>query len=306
MEKISKKPYLFSMVGVLLVFLVLLGVGSSLDWQIANKMFDSASYFGRIGAGYGQFPIFIALLSIGVLLFLGRRKDKIWLLILEDAGSLILAGFSLYSFMFNPIKYRTGFSLYFTIPFGIIIWGLLIFLEWKYFKGVDKKQLLYVAPVIAVATALEIGIWFLVKSLWGRPRPYLLFEVSQTDFVNWWEAGKGFTIKSSLDKTAVKFPSDFNDYFCSFPSGHTSNASLILFLLPTLGELIPSLRKKRPLLILIGFAWVLFVAFSRLTIGAHYLSDVSMAATISGSLGFLTFYLFFLRDKKEAKPLIQA
>lgn len=300
MNETSKKPYLFSIAGVLLASLILLLVGSFCDKQIAIAMFDSDSYFGRIGAGYGQFPIYVALLSVGMLLFLGRRKDKVWLLVIEYIASIALVGFAFYNFMFNPIKYRTGFHLAFTIPFGAIFGLALVFLEYKFFKDLDKKLLLKVPLATLVAIAIEIGIWFLIKSFWGRPRPYIMFEVSQDYFVNWWEAGRGFSIKSMISPDILKFPSEYNDYFCSFPSGHTSNATLILFLLPTLGELKPSLKKYRPLLVLSAFAWVMFVAFSRLNIGAHYLSDVSMAILISGSLGMLTFYFFFLRTPKSA------
>lgn len=299
MKSRSGKLYLLVIISALFIGAGLLIAASFVDLPLAKLIFDPDDYYGRIGAGYGQLPIFLSALSVGVFLFIARDRKKMWLQILEIVAGAGLVGFATYSFAANPLKYRTNFVMAFTIPFGIVLAIAFVALEYHFFKNVPAKRILWVCLALALAALAELGVWFILKSIWGRTRPYLLFEVGDSTFVNWWNFRAGFSIKATLSPDDLKIPSEFNDYFCSFPSGHTSNATLMVFLLPALGELRDDTRKYRPYLASTGIVWALLVAFSRLRIGAHYLSDVSMAFILTVSSGFIVYFYFFLYKDKE-------
>ena len=65
---------------------------------------------------------------------------------------------------------------------------------------------------------------------------------------------------------------------------------MLLTLLPTLYR---RLHDKEPLFMAIGAGWTLLVAFSRLRMGAHFLSDVSVSALLTIGLGAVGVWLFY-------------
>ena len=100
----------------------------------------------------------------------------------------------------------------------------------------------------------------ILKHLVGRPRPKMLFF----DY-------------DSLDLNLFTFNSSFH----SFPSGHTSTIFSIVFVFYFL---FPGIKKY---IISVG----IFIALTRLIIGAHYLSDVIAGSAVS------YFVFIFLRNK---------
>ena len=54
-----------------------------------------------------------------------------------------------------------------------------------------------------------------------------------------------------------------------------------VFLFPALADYIGRLKKFAPHLFVFGFAWWAVTAFSRLTVGAHYLTDVAVAGLVT-------------------------
>ena len=56
---------------------------------------------------------------------------------------------------------------------------------------------------------------------------------------------------------------------------------IAIFLFSALCEYVPKLKKHKTLLFIIGFIWWALTAFSRLTVGAHYLADVAIAGLIT-------------------------
>ncbi|MCF7864617.1 MAG: phosphatase PAP2 family protein [Kiritimatiellales bacterium] len=60
----------------------------------------------------------------------------------------------------------------------------------------------------------------------------------------------------------------------SFPSGHTMTATLLYGLLAVLAVLALKGWRRRTCAVLAAFAMILLVGFSRIYLGAHYLSDV--------------------------------
>lgn len=125
---------------------------------------------------------------------------------------------------------------------GIVLLGLLLFFAWK------RSWPSLVTLIVAVPGGMLLNEW--VKLLVHRHRPFV-----DGPFVDW----SGY----------------------SFASGHTMGATLLygqllLFLLPLLKG-----RHLRVVCILGAASLVLLVGFSRIALGAHFLTDV-VAAILFG------------------------
>lgn len=146
-------------------------------------------------------------------------------------------------------------------------------------KAADR--LLVPAIVCAVVlTALLVGVQ-LIKALWGRVRFRDLFEAMDfSGFTAWYVPG-------------------FFSGGRSFPSGHTANAAALglipLFYSAKLKKRLPWLTKATYIAVA---AWALVMAFTRITVGAHYLSDV----LVGGALAFAAVMLghYFMHRIRNA------
>jgi membrane-associated phospholipid phosphatase len=127
---------------------------------------------------------------------------------------------------------------------GIVVFGLVLFFAWK------RWWPSLVTLIVAVPGGMLLNEW--VKVLVHRPRPFL-----DGPFVDW----SGY----------------------SFASGHTIGATLLygqllLFIVPALKA-----RHWRLLSIFSAVSLVALVGFSRIALGAHFLTDV-LAAIVFGVL----------------------
>ena len=115
----------------------------------------------------------------------------------------------------------------------------------------------------------------LIKMGWGRMR-FRAMEGTSDGFTPWY-LPQGF---------------NSNEEFKSFPSGHVGNAALILFI-TLLPSFIPAWENHKAKLKFVAFSWVTLVALSRIVMGAHFLSDVT--------IGFVVTLLVFLLFSKLFK-----
>jgi membrane-associated phospholipid phosphatase len=68
--------------------------------------------------------------------------------------------------------------------------------------------------------------------------------------------------------------------FRSFPSGHSILSMCMVMILQSLTWFFKKLKDKRIILGVLGAAFSMIIIFTRLILGAHYLSDVSAGAII--------------------------
>jgi membrane-associated phospholipid phosphatase len=141
---------------------------------------------------------------------------------------------------------------------GIVLFALVLFFAWK------RWWPSLVTLIVAVPGGMLLNEW--VKLLVHRQRPFL-----DGPFVDW----SGY----------------------SFASGHTIGATLLygqllLFVLPALKG-----RHWRLLSILSAISLVAVVGFSRIALGAHFLTDV-LAAVFFGII-WLTFCLFATKSVRR-------
>jgi membrane-associated phospholipid phosphatase len=150
---------------------------------------------------------------------------------------------------------------------GLVVFALVLFLAWK------RWWPSLVAFIVAVPGGMLLNEW--VKILVQRQRPFL-----DGPFVDW----SGY----------------------SFASGHTIGATLLygqllLFVLPALKE-----RHWRLLSILSAISLIALVGFSRIALGAHFLTDV-LAAIFFGII-WLMFCLFATKSmrRRTVSPAVVA
>ena len=91
---------------------------------------------------------------------------------------------------------------------------------------------------------------------------------------------------------------DWND-FRSFPSGHALQSMGLIFALPPLAEVYDCLKDKKTVLFAAGTVFGVLVCFSRMVMGAHFLSDVSMGSLLAVIAGFV--WLCLSENKAHAQ-----
>ena len=122
---------------------------------------------------------------------------------------------------------------------------------------------LFIAMVVAIPS---------LKALMHRPR-YRLIVASSVEFHNWWEPCKNY-------KELMEITGSTSENFKSYPSGHTTEASILLASSSFLPLANNKFKKYQPLLFTISSILIVIVGFARILAAAHFLSDVSTGATI--------------------------
>lgn len=157
---------------------------------------------------------------------------------------------------------------------AIILMILFSYLIYKWIMKMSDKQLEYIFKVSLVGILVVIIATTTVdnlKTLWGRFRPYEVGIIGepQGKFTEW-------------------FIPNGNNGHNSFPSGHTMSGWLFLYLTFFVDRQNISLQKK---MTIFGLAMGILTAISRIRIGAHWLSDVTVSSLIVGLIIFGASYL---------------
>ena len=93
----------------------------------------------------------------------------------------------------------------------------------------------------------------------------------------------------------------------SFPSGHAQSATVAVSVL--LLVFLPALRGRpgrRRLAVGAALAWVIAVAFSRVGLGVHYVSDVVAGAVLGAAWVAATTALFSVSRRQRGQPAVEA
>ena len=153
-------------------------------------------------------------------------------------------------------------------------------LLFKKYKNLSKR-LLHFAIIILITALIAEGVVHLVKPIIARERFRATYVLSYSNLQH-----VGFTpwyiSNASIKKELIALYDYPSTYYSSFPSGHTASAAM-LFPIMFLPLYIEKLNNKKgiTLCILIPTLATLIVAISRICVGAHYMSDVLVGATMT-------------------------
>lgn len=246
-------------------------VGSVADFSISQSLYAPENAFGVVLAAYGEAPALLALVAAGSLAMTARPPVHIalrWLLLLGGAGLIIVGTLALVirpeEYWALPVPVRMLVAL--ALAAGVI-WATR-----AVSAGATWQAMCVVAAALFAVVAAEMVLVQGVKILWERPRMRMLTETG-ADFTPWWSPG--YESKETLISQGVE-ASEFK----SFPSGHTANAATAM-MLTGFALLRADLRRYAPALFWIGALWALAVAGSRITMGAHFLTDTATGLLVS-------------------------
>lgn len=301
MSKSLKKEYreqlLFNVI-VLLFFGVLFFAGTFLDEDVARTLFSSNNTVVAVITSFGAVPFFMApVLFLGVLyertVHSDRGKAVKVILCIICAVLALFVGFV----GGGAITDRNSFAMLFPSAYrnfpiiavvSIIFEYPLFFVGYHFAKKSQDKLLAQRIIGLLIILLLAFIAMQGLKYTFNRPRyRTVVLGYDGIGFVPWYNRFEGASEYSEL------YGID-GDEFLSFPSGHSILGVSTMYILPSLSWIFPKLKKHQLLLVMTGFMFGLIIMFTRIILGAHYLSDVSAGAII-GTVLSLAYTIIQLR-----------
>ena len=309
----KKRFHLLIIIGILLVGFI---VGSFLDLQIDQALFNKNNGFGLFMASFGVYPCYAGLAFIGggfLVTTINRKEMPLWGKIICYVVSAAAYGMSIYlcgKEMPSPNGYNNESLAPIAYAIPAVLFAGAFFGGFMVCRKGDARQLWYVLlimSIIFVVALLPAG--YAIKLVIHRPRYRYAVRCGLTDYCNWWQPFPQY--KDYIGHVIEGFEIT-KEEFKSFPSGHSGTGMILAMYLPFLPYFFPKLKGKETLLFYGGVAFGLVMMFSRLLVGAHYLTDTCMGSLIV----MVVFYvvnefavrkgLFDLNEPKEAEePVVE-
>ena len=307
----KKRYHLLIIIGILLIGFVL---GSFFDLQIDKVLWSENNPFGLIMASFGVYPCYAGLAFVGGGLMsttIKRKELPLWgkIICFFLSGLAIVMAVYLCGGEWPSVN---GYNvpqlewLSFLIA-GIVFAGVYCAGYLVCRKG-DVKQLwamLLVMVVIFTVSLLPAG--FVIKLIIHRPRYRYLVRTGVLPFYNWWENCANY--KDYIGGHIDGFPITKED-FKSFPSGHSGTGMIMAMFLSYAPIFFKKLKGKETIMFYVGVLWGLTMMFSRMLVGAHYLTDTCMGSLIV----MVVFYIanefaykkgFFETKEEEVEPVAE-
>ena len=251
---------------IIIIWVILAIVFGFTDLEISKAVVDENSVWGLFGRDYGEVPGY-GLIAIGLSVLIGSynqdiKKQKIPAYVIIVIGLILLVLGIISS---SEVLMLDG---------GAVIIALIIFViitfkkDWKTYKNISA-----VITILAVINPLLFVQ--ITKILCGR--------------VRFRDLAPGFT-----DYTPWFLPPGPSSSGRSFPSGHTAVGWMFLPLLITVKDKKWNNPYKIIMLILI-IGWGLFVAMSRVVLGAHYASDVLFSTGAAAVITIIFYKILHLK-----------
>lgn len=251
-------------------------IGTFADLSVAEALFNRDSLFGKFFALVAMIPIWTLVpmsagLMFGALLTQFANLSKLWRGICT--GLLVFGIYAAYERTAGFYGSRHLHGLPFEALVYIVIATFLLSAALGAFAARRKPQAVFAAAIVGIV-AVGGGRLFLdcLKDTWGRQRFWTMDDVS-AQFTAWYQPQ--FPDAGRIAKMGDKIK--------SFPSGHSFGGMSMLWLsmFPAFFDLSPVKEKKctDAIVVFVLCFWVL-VMTSRLVLGEHFLSDVSMSAII--------------------------
>ena len=295
MEERNNKEYqtlLIFNILVLVLFAGLFVLGTFSDESMASSLYTPNSLAAKIITSCGVYPFFaFAVLFTGVL-----------------CERIIHSGLS------KPVKIILAASAYLIATFvGFIGAGALVdgdclggifpvlnrnipvivglcfvtnppLLCLGFYLGAKRKEderLIKRVICLLVLLGITYATMEVFKGIFHRPRYRLVMQgVDGIGYIPWYtpfHKAKEFIESLGIPKGE----------FRSFPSGHAILSMSMVFILQSLSFLSVKLKNKKVILGIAGLIFSVIIMFTRMLLGAHYLSDVCAGAVISTAFALI-------------------
>ena len=287
------------------VFVVMFIIGSFLDLQINTALFSQNNGFGLTVAALSMNVGYAVIAFMGgVVLYHALKLAQVtWQKVLFILLALAFYGVSVY-FDAGEFFGSNGWNIPSIKWVGYLIaapiMGLATFGGYLVGKKANNPRLwlLMVVGAAFIGLSLIIGTT-VVKNIFHRPRYRMAVYGGVSPFFAWWERCGNY--KDLMQGVSTKFNISLDvakEEFKSFPSGHTSVCALGMFFVVMFPFVTGKEMKNQVLYFYLALAYALFVAFTRMLVGAHYLSDVGMGGLIT-VLCLYGFYEIILHNPKH-------
>ena len=282
----KKRFHLFIIIGILLVGFV---IGSFFDLQIDQGLFSENNGFGLFMAVFGVYPCYMAMSFVGgALLWTTLKRNDLhifWRIVgyVLSAMGIVLAIWLCGRELPSPNGYNNeklapiSYSICAVVFSGCYVGGFFVS------KKTNPKQLFPILLVMAFIFIVGlIPAGYLIKLVIHRPRYRYAVRTELTAFYNWWQMFPEYKnyISSAENPIFVGSFEITKEEFKSFPSGHSGAGMILAMILPYLAYFFPKLKNRQTLLFYGGALFGAVMMFSRLLVGAHYLTDTCMGSLI--------------------------
>ena len=280
----KKRYHIFIVMGVLIIGLIL---GSFFDLQINQALFMKDNWFGLWMASFGVYPCYMGLDFTGGALFLvalQRKEVPLWGKVLAYFFSFLALVMSVY-LCGKEFPSPNGYNVPHLAWLGYSLAGLFMvasfILGFFLCKKGDLKLITRMCILMLVIfTIALLPPGFLIKLVIHRPRYRYVVRDNLDLYHNWWEMFPDYKTYISTEENP-HFIEGFEitkEEFKSFPSGHSGTGAIMMMFLPYFAMTFKKLRGKETLLFYIGFVWALIMMYSRISVGAHFLTDTCMGS----------------------------
>lgn len=270
---------------IAVILVLCLGVGTFFDYQISGMLFNSSSLFGRFVEAAGELPFELTASIAGVMLVRAVRPDSRASKWLAALGILVNVGLAGYEIIGSLHVGGKLIAVQLVLSFVLVIAANVI--AYRLTRDTAPDELTrWALMVLAVWVAQAIILNVVVKPLWSRPRMRVIEVTPGLDFQPWWVIG-------NPDKWAYIAAGVIKDGFKSFASGHTAHAAIGLMLAGLPAAAFKEKPSRRRVIFWAAAAVAALVAFGRIVIGAHFLSDVSCGFALVVSLECLAAHIAY-------------
>ena len=262
------------------VFLTMFIVGSFVDLQFTKAIFSPNNGFGLTIAALSMNVGYAVIAFMGGILLYHAIKlcNVTW----QKIAFIVLAAAYLGAAIYFDKKEFFGLNGWYGVAHEWVgyfiatpLMGAAMCLGFFVGKKANNPRLwlLMVVGAFFIGLSLILGTT-VVKNIFHRPRYRIAVYNEYTYFYPWWE-------RCSDYRSIMEMFNLSKEEFKSFPSGHTSVCALSMFFVIMYPFVTGKELKHQLIYFYVGLAYTLFVAFTRILVGAHYLSDVGMGGLIS-------------------------
>ncbi len=268
---------------VFAVGLALLLLFTFTDLQISMAV-AKKPVWARVLEVVGEIPFTTLTIAGCAMLLRFRTRKNLVLNVLAalSSGTLFLllslmGGFMIYNYLTDNLG---EISKIWMVLIALLMAGAAIWLACLV-PAENRSKALRFAAVALLYFVLVIVIMNSVKTVWGRMR-FREMTDPVGEFTRWYR---------------IVPRGGFNNIYASFPSGHSMNSSgvILMMLLP---PMIPALRNREKLLHICVYVWCAVVGISRVFMGAHFASDVTVGVLLSLGIFELLRAVVFRKEKR--------